>query len=297
VSQFERALATGGGGQLASDLEALLAGECDFRTLSHAELDIADAEAVERAILESRAEVLFNCAAFHNVEVCEREERRSFEVNVTAVKRMAELCEKHGVRLVHLSTNYVFGGSAEAPYREDDTPAPQSIYALSKLGGEYTALTYAPRALVVRTGGLYGQHGSASKGGNFVTRMLARAREQGELAVVADQHLSPTPTADLAAAVVEAVWAGADGVLHLTASGSCSWHEFTEAIVELAGVEVEVRPTETTRPPGGARRPRNGVLARPRADALGLTPLPHWREGLESYMQVAGLSAVSGVSS
>ncbi len=297
MSQFERVLATGGGGQLASDLEVLLAGECDFRALSHAELDIADAEAVERAIVESRPEVLFNCAAFHNVEVCEREEQRSFEVNVTAVKRMAELCEEHGVRLVHLSTNYVFDGSAEAPYREDDTPAPESIYALSKLGGEYAALTYAPQALVVRTGGLYGQHGSASKGGNFVTRMLARAREQGELAVVADQHLSPTPTADLAAALVEAVRAGADGVLHLTASGSCSWHEFTEAIVELAGVEVEVRPTETTRPPGGARRPGNGVLARPRADALGLTPLPHWREGLESYMEVAGLLAVSGVSS
>jgi dTDP-4-dehydrorhamnose reductase len=297
VSQFERALATGGGGQLASDLEVLLAGECDFRSLSHAELDIADAEAVEQAILESRPEVLFNCAAFHNVEVCEREEQRSFGVNVTAVKRMAELCEEHGVRLVHLSTNYVFDGRAEAPYREDDTPAPESIYALSKLGGEYAALTYAPQALVVRTGGLYGQHGSASKGGNFVTRMLARAREQGELAVVADQHLSPTPTADLAAAVVEAVRAGADGVLHLTASGSCSWHEFTEAIVELAGVEVEVRPTETTRPPGGARRPGNGVLARPRADALGLTPLPHWREGLESYMEVAGLLAVSGASS
>lgn len=297
MSQFERALATGGGGQLASDLEVLLAGECDFRAFSHAELDIADAEALERAIVESRPEVLFNCAAFHNVEVCEREEQRSFEVNVTAVKRMAELCEEHGVRLVHLSTNYVFDGRAEAPYREDDAPSPESIYALSKLGGEYAALTYAPGALVVRTGGLYGQHGSASKGGNFVTRMLARAREQGELAVVADQHLSPTPTADLAAAVVEAVRAGADGVLHLTASGSCSWHEFTEAIVELAGLDIEVKPTETTRPPGGARRPGNGVLARPRADALGLTPLPNWREGLESYMEAAGLLAASGAPS
>ena len=294
MSEFERALATGGDGQLASDLQALLDGECDFRALSHAELDVTDAEAVERAIVESRPEVLFNCAAFHNVEVCEGEEQRSFEVNATAVKRMGELCEAHGVRLVHLSTNYVFDGRAEMPYREDDAPSPESIYALSKLGGEYAALTFAPGALVVRTGGLYGQYGSASKGGNFVTRMLARAREQGELAVVADQRLSPTPTADLAAAVIEAVRAGAGGLLHLTASGSCSWHEFTEAIVELAGVDVEVRPTETTRQPGGARRPLNGVLARPRADALGLTPLPHWRDGLESYMEAAGLSAVSG---
>jgi dTDP-4-dehydrorhamnose reductase len=289
VSGFERVLATGGGGQLASDLEALLGGECAFEARSHAELDIADAEALKRAFAETRPDVVFNCAAFHNVEVCEREEQQSFAVNATAVKRMGELCEEHGARLVHLSTNYVFDGSADAPYGEADAPSPRSIYALSKLAGEYTALTYAPGALVVRTGGLYGRFGSASKGGNFVTRMIDRAREQGELAVVADQHLSPTATADLAAAVVEAVKADASGLLHLTASGSCSWHEFTEAIVELAGVDVEVRPTVTERQPGGARRPLNGVLARPRAEELGLAPLPHWREQLESYMEEAGL--------
>lgn len=286
---FERVLATGGGGQLASDLEALLGTECEFQARSHAELDIADADALARVFAEARPDVVFNCAAFHNVEVCEREEQQSFAVNATAVKRMAELCDEHGARLVHLSTNYVFDGAAEAPYAEQDAPSPQSIYALSKLAGEHTALTYAPGALVVRTGGLYGRFGSASKGGNFVARMIDRAHEQGELAVVADQRLSPTATADLAVAVVEAVKANASGLLHLTASGSCSWHQFTEAIVELAGVEVEVRPTVTERQPGAARRPLNGVLARPRADALGLTPLPHWRDQLEGYMAAAGL--------
>ena len=293
MSGFERVLVTGGGGQLASDLEALLGGECAFEARSHAELDIADADALAQTFAETRPDVVFNCAAFHNVEVCEREEQQSFAVNATAVKRMAELCDEHGARLVHLSTNYVFDGAAEAPYGEADAPSPQSIYALSKLAGEYTALTYAPDSLVVRTGGLYGRFGSASKGGNFVTRMIDRAREQGELAVVADQRLSPTATEDLAAAVVEAEKAGACGLLHLTASSSCSWHEFTEAIVELAGVEVEVRPTVTERQPGGARRPLNGVLARPRADALGLAPLRHWREQLQSYMEVAGLLAVA----
>jgi dTDP-4-dehydrorhamnose reductase len=289
MSGFERVLVTGGSGQLASDLEALLGGECAFEARSHAELDITDKDALAQAFEQAQPDVVFNCAAFHNVEVCEREEQQSFAVNATAVKRMAELCEEHGTRLVHLSTNYVFDGVAAAPYGEADAPSPQSIYALSKLAGEYTALTYAPGALVVRTGGLYGRFGSASKGGNFVTRMIDRARDQGELAVVADQHLSPTATADLAAAVVEAVKEGTSGLLHLTASGSCSWHEFTEAIVELAGVDVEVRPTATERQPGGARRPLNGVLARPRADELGLAPLPHWRTQLESYMEESGL--------
>ena len=134
---------------------------------------------------------MFNCAAFHNVEVCEREEDSAFAVNARAVKRLAERCAADGARFVHLSTNYVFDGTAAAPYAEDDAPNPRSIYAISKLAGEHTALAYAPDALVVRTAGLYGLHGSVSKGGNFVTRMIARAREQGALKVVADQRLTP----------------------------------------------------------------------------------------------------------
>src|SRR5205085_10758671 len=131
---------------------------------------------------------------------------------------------------VHLSTNYVFDGSAPEPYGEQDTPHPRSIYAISKLAGEHAALAYAPGALVVRTAGLYGLCGSASKGGNFVTRMIARAREQGALTVVADQRLTPTFTADLAQGILAAVDGGVTGMLHLTNSGTTSWHGFTTAI-------------------------------------------------------------------
>jgi dTDP-4-dehydrorhamnose reductase len=282
-------LITGGGGQLASDLVELLEGSRRSASRSHAELDVTDAAALRRSFDELRPELVVNCAAFHNVEVCEREEAQAFAVNVEAVKRTAELCSEYGARLVHLSTNYVFDGRREDAYGEDDRPAPRSIYAITKLAGEHAALAYAPSALVVRTAGLYGLHGSASKGGNFVTRMIARARDQGSLGVVADQLLSPTYTGDLAAAVIEAADSGAAGVVHLTAGGACSWHEFTETIVELAGLDVPVEPTNTVIPPGGADRPLNGVLSRPRADALGLTPLRHWREGLEHYMDVAGL--------
>jgi dTDP-4-dehydrorhamnose reductase len=280
-----RALITGGGGQLASDLQSLL-GE-DVRSFSHAELDIADADAVARALAEVRPDVVFNCAAFHNVDVCEREPDQSWAVNVRAVRELA----LRAPRLVHLSTNYVFDGRRPEPYAEDDLPAPRSVYALTKLGGEYAALGYNERALVVRSGGLYGLHGSASKGGNFVQRMIARAREQGALRMVADQRLQPTYTAHLAAALLEAVEREAAGVLHLTASGACSWHEFTLAIMELAGLDVPIEPVETTIGPGGVDRPLNGVLARPAADALGLTPLPDWRAGLEEYMAAAGLVA------
>ncbi len=183
-----------------------------------------------------RPTVVYNCAAFHNVEVCESEEDRAFEVNARAVKRLATACADHGARFVHLSTNYVFDGTADRPYGEDELPSPRSIYAISKLAGEHAALAYAPGALVVRTAGLYGLHGSVSKGGNFVTRMIDRARDQGALKVVADQRLTPTFTSDLAAGILEAVEVGVTGTLHVTNSGATSWHGFTEAIMELAGV-------------------------------------------------------------
>lgn len=279
-----RALITGGAGQLARDIEALLDPE-DTHTFTHAELDIGDPAALDRAFEEVRPDLVFNCAAFHNVELCESELDQAWAINVRAVKDLAG----RGARLVHFSTNYVFDGRREEPYAEDEAPSPRSIYALTKLAGEYAALAYGKRALVIRTAGLYGIHGSATKGGNFVQRMTARAREQGSLRMVADQRLQPTFTADLAAALLEAVEAGAEGILHLTASGACSWFEFTEAIMRLAGIDVPIEPASTTVPPGGADRPLNGVLARPRADALGLTPLRPWREALADYMAQAEL--------
>ena len=290
---LERVLVTGGGGQLASDLERLLSPRAELRAPPHGALDITDDAAVESALAALRPDTVFNCAAFHNLDVCEREEQRSFEVNATAVKRLAARCTDAGAKLVHLSTNYVFDGTADRPYAEDDRPDPRSVYAISKLAGEYAALSYAPAALVVRSSGLYGLHGSASKGGNFITRALGRAGDQGELKMVSDQRLNPTFTADLAAALIAAVEADASGVLHLTSSGHCSWFEFTKAIMEIAGVDVPIEAVETTVPPGGVDRPLNGVLARPAADALGLTPLRHWREALEDYMQHAGLRPAS----
>jgi dTDP-4-dehydrorhamnose reductase len=280
-----RALITGGGGQLASDLVELLGD--DAVALSHAELDVADSRALARALDDVAPDVVINCAAFHNLDVCEAEPNRAWAVNVRAVREMAA----RAPRLVHLSTNYVFDGRRPEPYGEDDVPAPRSVYAITKLAGEHAALAYGSRSLVVRAAGLYGLHGSVSKGGNFVQRMLARAREQGALKMVADQLLQPTFTADLAAAIVDAVERDVDGVLHLTASDACSWHEFTVAIMELAGLDVPVEAVSTTIPPGGVDRPLNGVLARPRADALGLPALRQWRSGLEDYMSRAGLAA------
>lgn len=286
-----RALVTGGGGQLAADLIWALGDGAVARTRE--ELDITDIEVIHQALEETAPDVVLNCAAFHNVEVCEREPDTAWAVNVRAVRDLATACRQRGVRLVHFSTNYVFDGRRAEPYAEDDLPAPRSVYALTKLAGEHAALGWCEEALVVRTAGLYGLQGSASKGGNFVQRMLARAHEQGELRMVADQRLQPTFTADLAAATADALAREATGVLHLVAGGACSWLEFTEAIMDIAAVDVPIEGVATTIPQGAADRPLNGVLASERADVLGLGPLRPWRDALEDYMRRAGLAALT----
>ena len=285
-------LLTGAGGQLASELEERLRDRSEVVPLSRSELDITDEGAVEHAFSRVQPDVVFNCAAFHNVEMCEHEVDRSFEVNARAVKQLAERCAEGGAQLVHLSTNYVFDGDRDEPYSERDLPGPCSIYAISKLAGEHAALAYCPSALVVRSSGLYGLHGGVSKGGNFVQRMLARAREQGALRVVADQYLTPTYTGDLAAALIEAIDRDLAGLLHLTSSGSCSWHQFTLAIMALAGIDTPVEAVATLRSPGSAHRPLNGVLACDRAVQAGVQALPPWRDALEDYMTRAGLAAI-----
>ena len=291
----KRVLITGGGGQLASDLEAQLRTDAEVVAPPRADLDITDDGAVLAVFDNVRPTVVYNCAAFHNVEVCELEEDRAFEVNARAVKRLAARCADHGARFVHLSTNYVFDGAADRPYGEDELPSPRSIYAISKLAGEHAALAYAPSALVVRTAGLYGLHGSVSKAGNFVTRMIGRAREQGALKVVADQRLTPTFTSDLAAGILAAVEADVTGTLHLTNSGATSWHGFTEAIMELAGIFVPVEAASTVRQPGAADRPLNGVLVSPVSEHAGLPPLRPWRAALTDYLERAGILAGAAV--
>lgn len=288
---LQRVLITGGTGQLGSDLTEQLIGRAELRSATHAELDIADDDAVARTLDEFAPDTVFNCAAFHNVDLCEREEEQAFRINAIAVERLARRCADAGARLVHFSTNYVFDGSAAEPYSEDDLPNPRSIYAISKLSGEYCALAYGgPQTLVVRGAGLYGLHGSGAKGGNFVTRVLTRAREQGEITMVSDQRLQPTYTADLATAVIDAVDADLSGVVHLTAAGECSWLDFSRAIFEIAGVTPKINAVETTPRAGVATRPLNGVLRSVRQ----VLPLRDWRDGLGDYMQRAGYAPGAG---
>lgn len=272
-----RILITGGSGQLARDLAELLPGSS---APSREELDVTKLERVRREITSKSIELVFNCAAYNAVDGAEEAPPAARAVNAVGAGNVARACRDSGARLVHFSTNYVFGGSLDRPYVETDDPDPASVYGQSKRDGEIQVLEELPTALVIRSSGLFGRGGSAIKGGSFPDRLIARARSVPDLAVVDDQRLNPTFTGHLARASIAAAEAGSTGLLHLVAAGCCSYYEFALEILRLASLNTVVKRTLTESRPGVARRPLNGCLLSNRS-----SPLPAWQNGIAEYLE------------
>jgi dTDP-4-dehydrorhamnose reductase len=234
---------------------------------------------------------VINTAAFHRVDDIETDEhgeaQLAFSVNAVAARRLAIACAQQKTRLLHLSTDYVFGGGPPGPYAEDASPAPVSVYGVSKLAGELLVRQAGADHVVVRSSGLYGVAGSAGKGGNFVETMLKLAKAGKPIRVVDDQVLTPTYTADLARAIAGLIATNPPGgIYHLTNSGQCSWYEFACAIFELGQRTAKPEPITSRTFGAPARRPAHSVLRNTRAAALGVPLLPPWRHALEAYLRV-----------
>jgi dTDP-4-dehydrorhamnose reductase len=278
----------GAGGRLGTDLARVLAGP-DLVALTRRELDVTEPAAVERTVAAVGPAVVINTAASHRVDEIETDPRPAFAVNAVAAHHLARVAARHGARLVHFSTDYVFGGAGPGPFAEDAPPAPLNAYGVSKLAGEHLVRNAGPRHLVIRSAGLYGVAGSSGKGGNFVETMLRLAREGRPIRVVADQVLTPTYTADLADAVRRLLAAGAPGgIYHVTNGGACSWFDFARRIFALCGLDPDLAPTTSEAHGAPARRPANSVLADTRFAALGLAPLRPWSEALRAYLAAKG---------
>ncbi len=282
----------GANGQLGTDLQVTLTG-LRVTALTHADLDVCDAAHLRSALSELRPDVLINCSAFHKVDLCEDEPAASFAVNATAVYELARLARELDCTLIHFSTDYVFDGRARTPYAEDALPAPLSVYGTSKLAGECLVRAFCPRHFVIRTTGLYGVVGSTGKGGNFVETMLRLAQSGQVVRVVDDQVMTPTSTADLAAAVAALVERDARrevayGLYHVTSKGECSWYEFARTIFELCGMEVDLRPIPTSQLQARARRPAYSVLDHARWRAAGFAELRPWPDALHDYLRARG---------
>lgn len=271
-------LVTGSQGQLGRELAAMLPERGHkVAAFSHQELDIADPEAVEKALDVHAPDIVVNAAAYTNVDGCETETELAYRVNALGPRNLAQLCECQGSELLHVSTNYVFDGSSERPYEPFDLPNPISAYGRTKLAGEEYVMRLCRRWYVVRSAGVYGE------GHNFVRTMLRVAKERDTLKVKEDEYITPTYARDLAGGIADIIENGLYGLYHVTNSGSCSWYEFARDIFTLAGVEVEVLPIPTSEYPLPAARPANGVLSN-----IGSPTLRHWREALEDYLRREG---------
>jgi dTDP-4-dehydrorhamnose reductase len=283
-----RWLVTGAAGMLGRDLTALLAARNEeFAGLTRTDLDLTDADAVNAAVSSVKPDVVVNCAAWTAVDAAEEHEAAALAVNGHGAANLAAACAAVGALLVHPSTDYVFDGSASAPYAEGAPTAPAGAYGRTKLAGERAVRSALPDAsYVVRTAWLYGAHGK-----NFVKTMLRLAGNGTAPGVVADQHGQPTWTADVAARVCALVdRSAAPGIYHATSSGQTTWFGFAEEIFALyqgQGQEEDPerarlapRPIATADYPTPARRPAYSVLGHDAWHAAGIAPIGDWKDAL-----------------
>jgi dTDP-4-dehydrorhamnose reductase len=276
----------GANGQLGSDLVVAFSDNGDAVCgLSHAEIDIADAQSVTRALEGIRPEAIVNTAAMHHVENCEREPEKALAVNALGARNLAMVARDLGAVLMHVSTDYVFDGSKGSPYREEDTPRPLNAYGISKLAGEHFVRATTPRHFVIRTSGLYGKSPCRAKGGlNFIELMLKLARERGEVKVVDGEVVSPTSTAELALQIVRLSRSDSFGLYHATAEGSCSWYEFAREIFALTGTPVRLKVASPDEFPAKVPRPKYSVLENGALKSRSLNVFKPWQDALRTYL-------------
>jgi len=285
-----RVLVTGASGQLGSDLCKALH-TFELSPLTHSEIEITDQASVKEACQKYRPEVIVNTAAYIKVDECELNIDKAYLVNALGARNVAVAAQALGAKLVHISTDYVFGGAGERkgkPYNEFESPAPVNIYGESKLAGERLIQHLCHRHFIIRTSGLFGIAGSSGKGGNFVETMLKLARERDEVKMVSDQVFSPTYTKDLAQKIIQLITTEYYGIFHITNRGVCSWYQFTTEILRLAGLEVRLTSVSSEEHASPARRPRFSVLDNYHLRLLGMDDMRPWQEALEHYLAQEG---------
>lgn len=284
-----RVLVIGAEGQLGTDLCREFADaeldKADLDGPGH-RVDVRDAAQVHRLIVhEAKSDLVFNCAAAHNVPLCEKEPETAFAVNAIGAWNVAVACHKAGARVVHISTDYVFGQGGARPYVESDPPAPLNVYAASKLAGEYLVAAECPNHLIVRTAALYGHAPCRAKGGrNFVETMLRLAATRPEVKVVTDEITTPTYTGALVKQLRLLAEKAEPGLYHVTCQGACSWHEFAQAIFAETKTPVTLVPAASLELQSPVRRPSYSVLENKHARDQRLDIMPHWRDALRQYL-------------
>ncbi|MGN0661479.1 MAG: dTDP-4-dehydrorhamnose reductase [Oscillospiraceae bacterium] len=254
---------------------------CTVTAVDVDELDITDSAAVNEFIGRVKPDIVINCAAMTNVNGCEEMLETAMKVNAIGPRNLAAACEKAGAKLVHVSTDYVFGGTGNVPYTEWDVCAPQSVYGKSKLLGESYVKEQCKKYFIVRTAWLYGD-----VGGNFVRTMIKLGTAKDEITVVNDQRGNPTYAEDLAHHILKLAVTDEYGIYHCTGEGECSWYDFAVEIMKDFGIDCKVKPCTTEEYPTPAKRPEYSSLRNLMLECTVGNEMRDWKEALLAYSKI-----------
>jgi len=278
---FMRVLVTGAKGQLGHDIvNELMRRDHEAVGVDIEEMDITDVKAVRKVIEETGAETVVHCAAYTAVDAAEDHEELCRRINAGGTENIARVCGELGLKMIYISTDYVFDGEGERPWEPDDERKPLNVYGKTKYEGELTVEKYVEKFYIVRIAWVFGVNGK-----NFVKTMLNLGRTQEQINVVNDQFGSPTYTFDLARLLVDMVEAEKYGRYHATNEGICTWYEFAREIFRQADIDVTVIPVLSEQLPNKAKRPHNSRMNKDKLETNGFTRLPAWQDALRRYLQ------------
>lgn len=278
-----RIVVIGSTGQLGTDLIKILQREHEVIGLVHKEIEVSDYKSC--LILKNyQPDVIINTAAFHKTDLCEDEPVRAFMINSIGAKNISKLSKEIGATSVFISTDYVFSGSKETPYTEDDIPSPINAYGISKLAGEFFTIQN-PRHYVFRVASLFGVAGASGKGGNFVETMITKAKANETISVVDDMWMSPTNTKDVSVVMNEIIGRNLPfGVWHVTNEGYCTWFQFAKEIFTLTNLNPDLKAIETKQLQYIAKRPRFSALQSIKLHEYNIK-VRKWKEALLDYLR------------
>ena len=284
-------LVTGANGQLGNEMRrrAAAGSRCAYLFTDVEELDITDLDAVRRCMAEHRIAAVVNCAAYTNVDKAEDDAARADAINHLAVGNLATACREQGAALLHVSTDYVFGGTGNLPFREEDAVAPLGVYGQTKWAGEQAVVASGCRHLIFRTAWLYSAFGN-----NFVKTMRRLTAERNRLTVVFDQVGTPTYAGDLADLLFhiteEGLYAQMQGTYHFSNEGVCSWYDFAREIAALSGRTCDIQPCHSDEFPSRVRRPAFSVLDKTKVKRDFHWTIPYWKDSLVKCIKELDLS-------
>jgi dTDP-4-dehydrorhamnose reductase len=274
----------GSGGQLGQELCVELRKRgYEVQGYERRQIDVCDPARVEEVLAQFDPAVVFNAAAYNQVDVAEREPQAAYMANALAVRNLAIACRQIDARLVHYSTDYVFDGTLGRPYVETDATHPMGAYAVSKLAGELYAQAYLDRPLIIRTSGVYGPAGRSTNRGNFVEVMLRLAKSGQPIRVVQDLVASPAYAPLLASRSIDLLDLNQAGVFHLGGGTPISWFDFAAIIFKTAGLTPELQPTTGREYRTEAKRPTYSALSNAKIEAAGVAPMPSMEEAVAAY--------------